>query len=208
MSGTLLFATRSRGKQRELREIFAGVPYRVVFPDEIGLPPLGEEDLLEDRETFEGNARRKAEYFARRSGLPTAAEDSGLEVFALGGEPGVRSRRFAAPDPERDQDSANNRELLRRLQGAPPARRTARYRAVAVYLSAPEAAPRTFEGECRGSILEAPRGAGGFGYDPLFLSEQLGLTFAEAPADAKHRVSHRGQAVRELAGWLASHPPG
>jgi XTP/dITP diphosphohydrolase len=205
MSWTLLVATRSPGKQGEIRELLRGAPLAVVFPDEAGLDQRPEEDLLEDRDTFEGNALRKAEYFSRRSGLPTVAEDSGLEVFSLGGDPGVRSRRFAAPSP--DQDAANNAELLQRLRGAPGPRRRARYRAVAVYLARPDAIPQTFEGTCTGSIVEAPRGRGGFGYDPLFLSDELGKTFAEATAEEKHAVSHRGQAVRRLADWLARHGP-
>src|SRR5204862_3652689 len=110
-----------------------------------------EEARIEDAQTFEGNARRKAEYFAHRSGLPTAADDSGIEVFSLGGLPGVRSRRFAPEAP--DQDAANNRELLNRLRGAPPEKRRARYRAVIVYLGKPDAIPQAFEGACTGVIL-------------------------------------------------------
>ena len=115
VSGRLLFATRNAGKQREIREILRDPPFEIVFPDGVGLFERAEEQTLETTETFEGNARQKAEYFARRSGLPTAAEDSGIEVMSLGGLPGVRSRRFAPPDP--NQDAANNQELLRRLAG-------------------------------------------------------------------------------------------
>jgi XTP/dITP diphosphohydrolase len=205
----LLIATRSGGKQREIANILGGQPYAVVFPEGIGLAPQAAEEGLENAETFAGNAQRKAEYFARLSGLPTAADDSGLEVFALDGQPGVRSRRFALQSgPPEEQDAANNAELLRRLAGAPAERRRARYRCVVVYLPAPGAGPVTFEGICSGSIVAAPRGRGGFGYDPLFLSAELGRTFGEAASAEKHRVSHRGRAFRALAAWLAEHPPG
>jgi XTP/dITP diphosphohydrolase len=200
-------ATRSAGKRREIAAILSGCPYQVVFPDDVGLPEHLQEAGLETADSFEANAKRKAEYFAHQSGLPTAADDSGLEVFALGGQPGVRSRRFAMHlGPPEAQDAANNAELLRRLAGASPARRKARYRCVVVYLARPDAIPMTFEGTCLGSIAEAPRGAGGFGYDPLFLSDDLGKTFGEAAPDEKHAVSHRGRAFRAFGHWLASHP--
>jgi XTP/dITP diphosphohydrolase len=196
----LLVATRSRGKQREITAILSGSPMRVVFPDEAGIPETRIEEKLEDAGSFEGNARRKAEYFAQRSRLPTVADDSGLEVFSLGGVPGVHSKRFAMPAP--DQDAANNAELLRRLAGAPRERRRARYRCVVALLKDPAAIPVIFEGTCTGIILQEPRGSGGFGYDPLFLSDDLGKSFGEVSADEKHAVSHRGRAFRELAQWL------
>ena len=209
MSPRLLVATRSSGKRREIVEILRGQTYGIVFPDGIGLAERAEEEGLETAETFEGNARRKAEYFARLSGLPTAADDSGLEVFALDGQPGVRSRRFAlCVGPAEEQDAANNAELLRRLAGAPAERRRARYRCVIVYLPRPDGEARTFDGSCLGSIVPAARGRGGFGYDPLFLSDELGKTFGEATSGEKHRVSHRGRAFRALAAWLAAHPIG
>ena len=200
----LLAATRSRGKQPEIRRILEAAGVEVVFPDELGLWESAAEDTLEVAESFEGNARRKAEHFARRSGLPTVADDSGLEVFSLGGAPGVRSRRFAGAEGSSDQvDAANNAELLRRLLGAPEARRRARYRCVLVYLRDAGAVPEVFEGTCGGRILEAPRGENGFGYDPLFFSDELGRTFGEATADEKDAVSHRGRALRGLAQALA-----
>lgn len=207
MSARLLVATRSPGKRPEILDILGGRPYEVVFPDGIGLAPRAAEERLENTGTFAGNARRKAEYFAGLSGLPTAADDSGLEVFALGGQPGVRSRRFALHEGSPDeQDAANNAELLRRLAGAPAERRRARYRCVVVYLPGPGAAAVTFEGSCFGAIVEAPRGRGGFGYDPLFRCDELGKTFGEATSEEKHRVSHRGRAFRALAAWLVEHP--
>jgi Xanthosine triphosphate pyrophosphatase len=202
----LLAATRSPGKQPEFRRILEPAGINVVFPDDAGLWERPIEDTLEVAESFEGNARRKAEHFARLSGLPTVADDSGLEVFALGGAPGVRSRRWAGATGAGPQvDAANNAELLRRLRGAPEARRRARYRCVLVLLREPGAVPEVFEGICGGRILEAPRGAGGFGYDPLFFSDELGRTFGEATPEEKDAVSHRGRALRALAGAL--HPP-
>ncbi|HXE56937.1 MAG TPA: non-canonical purine NTP pyrophosphatase [Gemmatimonadales bacterium] len=200
----LLFATRSGGKQREIRRIVEPAGHEVVFPDDVGLwedPAI--EEALETADSFEGNARRKAEYFARRSGLPTVADDSGLEVLALGGAPGVRSKRWAgATGSPTEVDAANNAELLRRLRGAPHHRRRARYRCVLVLLRSPGAVPEVFEGSCDGRILEAPRGTGGFGYDPYFFSEELGKTFGEASPEEKDQVSHRGRALRALVAAL------
>lgn len=175
----------------------------MVFPDEAGLYEDIQESLLENADTFEGNARRKADYFVRRSGLPTFADDSGLEVLSLNGAPGVRSRRFAAVEgPVHQVDAANNRELLRRLLGAAAARRRARFRCVIAFQLRPDAPPAIFEGAATGTILEEPRGHDGFGYDPLFLSDDLGVTFAEATAEEKDRVSHRGRALAALVAAL------
>ncbi len=205
----VLVATRNQGKRREILEILSDLPYQIAFPDDLNLPERPEELSLETGDSFESNARQKAEYFARLTGLPTAADDSGLEVFALGGLPGVRSRRFALhPGPPDEQDAANNAELLRRLAGAPPSRRRARYRCVVVYVPAAGAAPVSFEGTCLGTIAESPQGQGGFGYDPLFIADELGKTFGEATPPEKHAISHRGRAFRALARWLADHPPG
>ena len=203
----LLAATRSVGKQREFRRVLEPAGVEVVFPDDIGLYPTQAEDRLELGESFEANARLKAEHFARLSGLPTVADDSGLEVLSLGGAPGVRSRRWAgASGSAADVDAANNAELVRRLAGATGPRRGARYRCVLVYLPKPDAFPQVFEGSCAGRILEAPEGDGGFGYDPYFLSDELGKTFAEASPAEKDTVSHRGRALRELVGALAGRP--
>jgi XTP/dITP diphosphohydrolase len=194
---TLLVATRSPGKQREVRRLLA--PLAILFPDDAGIAADPAEDHLELHDTFEGNARAKAEYFARRTGLPTVADDSGLEVFALGGLPGVRSKRWAgSPAAGAELDRANNDELLRRLLGAPAPRRRARYRCVLAYLPSPGAAPEIFEGECAGAILDAPRGSAGFGYDPLFLADDLGKSFGEAADAEKDAASHRGRAFRAL----------
>lgn len=200
----LLVATRSAGKQPELRRVLETAGHEVVFPDQAGIPETAAEGTLETADTFEGNARRKAEYFARASGLPTVADDSGLEVIALGGAPGVRSRRWAgASGSAAEVDAANNAELLRRLAGAPPERRRARYRCVLVLVPRVDGIPESFEGTCTGAITTEPRGTHGFGYDPLFLSDDLVQTFGEASAAEKDRISHRGRAVQALIDRLA-----
>jgi XTP/dITP diphosphohydrolase len=196
----LLAATRSGGKQEEIRRVLVPAGIEVVFPDDLGLFEAPGEQVLELAESFAGNARRKAEHFARLSGFPTVADDSGLEVLSLGGAPGVRSRRWAGASGTAEAiDAANNAELLRRLRGAPEARRRARYRCVLVFLETAGGVPEVFEGSCGGRILEAPSGTAGFGYDPLFWSDDLAKTFGEATAEEKDAVSHRGRALRALA---------
>jgi XTP/dITP diphosphohydrolase len=203
----LLFATRSKGKQAEARRMLSGSGIEVVFPDEAGVPPSQAEDRLELADSFAANARAKAEYFARQTGLPTVADDSGLEVISLGGEPGVRSKRWAGTGGTEEQVSAaNNEYLLRRLRGAPEGKRRARYRCVLVLYRTQKSFPETFEGAATGRILEEPRGAGGFGYDPLFLSDDLDKTFGEATAEEKDAVSHRGRAFALLKEALAPPP--
>jgi XTP/dITP diphosphohydrolase len=204
----LLAATRNVGKQREIRRILAPSGLEIVFPDDIWLRETSAGDALEQAQSFEANARRKAEYFGRLSSLPTFADDSGLEVFSLGGAPGVHSKRWAGATGSPDEvDAANNAELLRRLAGAPERQRAARYRCVLVFLRTPDSVPTICHGDCTGRILEAPRGSDGFGYDPLFFSEELGKTFGEASADEKDRVSHRGRALRALAQSLRAGRP-
>jgi XTP/dITP diphosphohydrolase len=203
----LFVATRSAGNKREIGQILAGLPYELRFLDETSIRESPDEALLEHADSFEGNARRKAQHFARLSGLPTLADDSGIEVFALGGLPGVRSRRFAMHEgPPEEQDAANNAELLRRLDGLRAEKRRARYRCVVAFLPRPDAAAMTFEGTCTGSILEQPRGTGGFGYDPLFFSDDLRHSFGEATPEDKDEVSHRGRAFRAFAEWLEANP--
>ncbi len=204
----LLVATRSGGKQREVLRLLAGTSFEVLFPDQAGIYPSAIEETLEMGVSFEANARAKAEYFAKQSGLPTVADDSGLEVLALGGEPGVRSKRWAgAQGSEPEVDAANNALLLARLAGAPAQKRRARYRCVLVLYRTARAFPETLQGQCPGIILEEPRGTGGFGYDPLFYSEELGKSFAEADPEEKDSVSHRGRAFRELRAALEAAEP-
>jgi len=193
----ILAATRSSGKQEEIRRILIPGGFQVVFPDDIWLRESNEDDGLEAADTFEGNARRKAEYFVRLSSLPTLADDSGLEVMALGGAPGVRSKRWAgASGTPAEIDAANNAELLHRLAGLSNSQRVARYRCVLVFLRSAGALPLVCYGDCTGRILEEPRGSGGFGYDPLFFSDELGKTFGESSGPEKDGVSHRGRALR------------
>lgn len=207
----LLVATRSADKAREIREILAaaGSTLEARSLDEARVHWSSEEERLERFESFEANARSKAEYFARLTGLPTVGEDSGLEVIALGGQPGVHSKRFS-PEAGRlagkELDAANNAELLRKLRGADEARRRACYVCVAVLLRSPHATPESFTGRCWGRVLEQPHGSGGFGYDPLFLHEGLGRTFGDVTAEEKNGVSHRGETFRQLVQALALRP--
>jgi XTP/dITP diphosphohydrolase len=204
----ILAATRSRGKQEEIRRILTAGGFQVVFPDDIWLRESNEDDALEAADTFEGNARRKAEYFVRLSSLPTLADDSGLEVMALGGAPGVRSKRWAgASGTPAEIDAANNAELLHRLAGLSDAQRVARYRCVLVFLRSAGALPLVCYGDCTGRVLEEPRGSGGFGYDPMFFSDELGKTFGESSGPDKDRVSHRGRALRAFVHALKGSVP-
>lgn len=192
----LLVGTRSPGKSREIRELFVGLPFELSFPTDRLLEPLPEEADLERSMSYVENAVAKARYFATRSGLPTVAEDSGVEVEALGGAPGPRSARWG--NATGDVDGANNARLLEQLSGVPEERRGARYRCVVAFLGTPSGVPEIVEATCDGVILPAPRGTGGFGYDPLFYSPELHMSFGEAAPAAKHRVSHRGRAFRAL----------
>ena len=197
----LLVATRSRHKLGELRDLVRPANAQLISLDEAGI--LDEAD--ETGTTFAANAALKARFYARRSGLPTLADDSGLEVDALGGLPGVRTRRYAGEDAT-DQD--NNAKLLAALAGLPPAERDARYRC-ALALALPERvgprggiAVRLTRGTFSGRIALLPRGSNGFGYDPIFepLEEPPGgATVAEWPAARKQAVSHRARAARRMA---------
>ncbi|HVS12122.1 MAG TPA: non-canonical purine NTP pyrophosphatase [Planctomycetota bacterium] len=198
----LLLASNNAKKRRELETSLAGLGIEVVTPIEVGpLPPVDE-----DQPSFAGNAAKKAASAALASGLWTLADDSGLEVDALDGEPGVRSARFAG---RHGDDAANNALLLERLAGLPPERRGARF-VCALALARPDGSlALEVEGTTRGRILDAPRGSGGFGYDPLFLFDEpgmlhLGRAFAELTPTEKSEVSHRGRALRRLAGELAN----
>lgn len=196
----LVVATRNPGKVREIHEMLAGLGgYEVVGLAELGIPESSDEDDVEAFETFEENALAKAHYFARKTGELALADDSGLCVDALDGRPGVRSRRFAPVDEARGerQDGANNRHLLALLAGVPDEARTARY-VCAAAAAWPDGRELVRTGTCEGAILRAPRGAGGFGYDPLFYIEDEGQTFGELPPDRKNARSHRGRAVRAL----------
>ncbi len=197
----LLVATRSHHKLVEIRSLLSGVPdLQVLDVNEAGVPFDPEEEHLEPHDTFEENALSKARHFHARSGLPTVADDSGLEVLALAGAPGVRSKRFA-PGVEAqgcDLDAANNRHLLALLAGRPAADRAARFVCVAALVDGDQP-PVVCRGEVPGVILEAERGSGGFGYDPLFFDPKLEKTFAELSREEKNERSHRGRAFGMLA---------
>ncbi len=191
----LVFASRNAGKLREASALLAPLGFEVA-----PLADFTDADVEEDADTFAGNAEKKARAAVAATGLPALADDSGLEVDALDGAPGVRSARFAGAPHD---DAANNALLLARLDAVPDAARTARFRCVVVYLE-PGGAPRVAEGTCEGRILCAPRGAGGFGYDPLFLPDGQTRTMAELTVEEKNRLSHRARALRALANALAS----
>jgi XTP/dITP diphosphohydrolase len=198
----LLFATRNKGKLVELRALVASLGVEVVGVAELE-QALGRtlSEAPEDEPTFEGNAIQKARLACAETGLPVVADDSGLEVDALGGAPGVQSARYAG---QHGDDAANNLKLLENLRGVLAERRTARFRCV-VALATPEGQIEAAHGVCEGVILEVPRGTGGFGYDPLFYCPELDATFAEAGVGPKGGVSHRARALRSLEPALRSY---
>ena len=207
MSATaLLIATRSEGKLREIKPMFAAAGLTLVSLDELGIEESDEENGLEPFATFEENALSKARYFYEVSGgIPTVADDSGLEVDALGGRPGVQSKRWSGRTDLRGAplDAANNEALLKALADvSTPTARIARYVCVAAFVSVGDEI--TARGETSGSIVHQARGSQGFGYDPYFLSADLGQTFGESSPSDKQRVSHRGRAFRELLGRIKS----
>lgn len=199
----LVVATRSRHKMAEIRRILAEVPgLELLDLDDAGVPYHPREEDLEPFDSFEENAASKARYFAERTGFPTVADDSGLEVEALDWKPGVRTKRFAPGEMEgEERDRANNAHLLRLLEGLPPEERFARYVCVAALVMDGEDVGH-FRGEAPGRVLPAPRGEGGFGYDPVILDETSGRSFAELSPDEKNQRSHRGKAFGALGEFL------
>jgi XTP/dITP diphosphohydrolase len=194
---TLVVATANAGKLREFQALLADLPFDVVSQAAFGVTSPEETGA-----SFLDNALLKARHAAAATGAAVIADDSGLEVDALGGAPGIYSARYAGPDAD---DAANNAKLLAQLQGTPPALRGARYRCVLVFLpAAPAATPTVAEGVWEGQIALEPRGRGGFGYDCCFWLPDLGLTAAELDARDKNRISHRGQAMRLLQQALAA----
>jgi len=190
--GRVVVASLNRAKAREIAEILAaeGLGLEVValadFPD-VALPP-------ETGESFAANALLKARAAAQGTGLPAIADDSGLEVDALGGEPGVMSARYAG---EGAGDADRYRKVLALLADVPDARRTARFRCAAAFVS-PEGVELLAEGTCEGRLAREPTGAGGFGYDPIFVPEDYTVTMAQLTPEQKHAISHRGRALRAL----------
>jgi XTP/dITP diphosphohydrolase len=186
----LLIATRNPGKAREYREILAGLPFEVTYLDEVGITL----EVEESGTSFAENARQKALSYAGASGMLTWADDSGLEVDALHGAPGIYSARYAGPGAG---DADRRRRLLNALAGVPWDRRTARFRCV-VAIARPglKDEVHTAEGICEGVIAFGPAGDNGFGYDPVFYLPDYGATMAQLLPDEKHRISHRGLAAR------------
>jgi len=186
----LLMATNNQGKVYEYRCLLQSLPYELVTPDEQGISTV----VAETGQTLEDNARLKAVVLARESQLLTMADDSGLEVDALGGEPGPLSARYAG-EVASDEERVNY--LLARLKGVPWEERSARFRCV-IALATPDAKVALCYGECPGVITFEPRGKRGFGYDPIFYLPELDKTMAELPLEVKNRISHRGQAARQV----------
>lgn len=191
----IVLATRNSGKVQEVRAALEGLPVLLLSLEEAGVESAAEESSG----TYFENARQKAEAAARASGRPALADDSGIEVKALPGELGVLSARFGGGGLD---DAGRNRLLLERLEGVAEADRGARY-VCALALCFPDGRCERFDGEQRGRILSAPRGEGGFGYDPLFYLPERGCTVAEIDLATKNRLSHRGKALAALKEWLA-----
>ncbi len=197
----ILIATSNPGKLRDFAGAALDCGVEIAgIPDFSSLPAVVEDGL-----TFEANARKKAEAYSRYvPGEMVVADDSGLEIDALHGTPGVHSARYAADQPDKadanTDDDANNARVLRELQGVPPTQRTGRF--VCVLVAARDGKTlATFRGTAEGTILDTPRGTNGFGYDPLFYFPQIGKAFAELSAEEKSKYSHRGAAFREFLRW-------
>ncbi len=188
----IVMATSNPGKIREIARLLDELGVDVVAQSEFGV-----DDADETGDTFAENSLIKAQHAATATGLPAIADDSGLTVDALGGAPGVYSARFSGPDAD---DRKNNEKLLVELEGV--ADRGAAFRCVAIYVEPGDAEPLVAEGVWRGEILDAPRGDGGFGYDPLFLVPECRVSSAELSAEEKNARSHRGQALKKLVEML------
>jgi XTP/dITP diphosphohydrolase len=189
MPAKLLLGTNNEGKVLEYRALLEGIPFELVTPEELGIAV----EVEETGNSFEENASLKARAFAAESGLLTLADDSGLEVDALAGEPGVRSHRYGGKGAT-DEQLVNY--LLAKLTGIPLQKRTARFRCV-IAIATPDGKLTLRQGECRGVITFEPRGAGGFGYDPVFLFPSLSKTMAELTMEEKNQLSHRAMAAKE-----------
>jgi XTP/dITP diphosphohydrolase len=190
----LLVATRNKGKMKEIASYMDGLVEQLLCLDD--LPELPE--TIEDGNSFAENALKKAREACVFSGLPTIADDSGLAVDALHGQPGVFSARYGG---EPSDDQANNSKLLQELEGIPAEKRTAAFVCTLAFVH-PNGSEHLFEGRISGNILEAPQGKGGFGYDPLLLIPEQNKTMAELSVETKNSISHRGQALRAFTHWL------
>jgi XTP/dITP diphosphohydrolase len=185
----LLLATNNRGKVLEYQSLLAGIPFELITPAQQGIS----QDVPETGSSYEENARLKAVAFAQASGLLTLADDSGLEVDALNGEPGIRSSRYAG---EAAGDTDRVIYLLNKLRDVPQEKRTARFRCI-IAIAFPDGKVEFCSGTCEGMITFSPRGKEGFGYDPVFYFPELKKTMAELPMEVKNRISHRARAVLE-----------
>jgi XTP/dITP diphosphohydrolase len=190
----LLIATHNRDKESEFAALLEDLSVEVLSLD--AFPSVGV--VVEDAPTLEGNALLKAHAVHRATGLPSLADDTGLEVFYLNGEPGVFSSRYSGEGATYEQNVA---KLLARMRGVPPRRRSAQFRCVLAMVSGLRAV-KTAEGICRGQITESPRGKNGFGYDPVFLPNGQHLTFAEMEIEEKNRLSHRALAMEQIKPFL------
>ncbi len=195
---TLLVATTNRHKLEEYRTIFSDTPFQLLSLNDIGLNL----DVEETGTTFQENAEIKALTYARASGMLSLADDSGLEIDALNGAPGIYSARFAGVDTPYEERFPL---IFERLHGVPVAQRSARFRCV-ITIAEPSGYHESVEGSIEGIITDVPRGANGFGYDPIFLVPELGKTTAEMPPEQKHQISHRGRAARKARTLLENWP--
>ena len=189
MRPKLLLATNNTGKIKEYRSLLQGIPFELVTPKEIGISM----DIEENGTTYKENARLKAYALAKKSGLLTLADDSGIEVDALGGAPGVMSARYAGKNAS---DSERVNSLLSRLKDVPEEKRTARFYCV-IAIAQPNGQVDFCDGECKGIIALEPCGNNGFGYDPIFFFPERGKTMAELPAEIKNQISHRSRAAQK-----------
>lgn len=199
----LVIASSNPGKLREFRQMLAPLGYEIVPQSELGIP-----DAEEPHATFVENALAKARHASRLSGLPAFSDDSGICVAALGGKPGVRSSRFAADEPlarGETEEQRNNRKLVRELAGKTD-RRAHYYCVIVLVRCEDDSEPLIVEGRWRGEVVDDPRGVHGFGYDPHFFVSELGWTAAELDPETKNRLSHRGQALRQLIARLQAEP--
>ena len=194
----LLVATTNRHKLEEYRTIFSDIPFQLLSLNDIHL----DLDVEETGTTFQENAEIKALTYARASGILSLADDSGLEIDALGGAPGVYSARFAGVDTPYEE---RFRILFERLRDVPVAQRTARFRCV-ITIAEPSGYHESVDGSIEGIITDVPRGTNGFGYDPIFLVPERGETTAEMPPEQKHQISHRGRAARKARTLLENWP--
>lgn len=196
MKAKLVIASRNEKKKRELLQIIGDLDLEVATLNDFPEAPEVEEDGL----TFHENAVKKAREIAQFTGCMSLADDSGLDVDALGGLPGVHSARFAG---EPSDDERNNQKLLKMLEGVPAQERTARFRCV-IAIAFPDGRVETTEGTCEGRVGFAPKGSAGFGYDPLFIPDGFDMTFAELSPEVKNSISHRGKALQKALEMLKS----